>query len=496
MARTDTLNNFLTDVADSIRTKKGTTDSIPASNFDTEIESIEAGGGEPNLQSKSITITENGTQNVTADEGYDGLSDVSVTTNVQSSDVPEVFSKTGANLSNNNYGNTSLIFWIKELPRAIIKQISDVIRYTYPIYLFSGMRYYNGILDLRDFDTNHTTCDSFRYMFSYLSYDVTKNNNTQIIFPENFGPYNGNLSYTFDHIRLNSLDLTNMATNNVSNMQYMFNNSTIQNLNLSNFKILRNVDMESMFQYFTTNVLDISSFDSSKIISIYNMFRYAYINQIILPENFGSNCKNMAYLFGNTSISNGVLDLTKLNTSNATSFQYMFSLINYNCENGITLNLSSFDTAKVTNMSYMFVGNSSTTNSMKIDNIIFPENFGINCNNMSYMFQYFNYGYQNGLKHLDLSNFNTDKLVYASNMFYNSRFLASIDLSSFNFTKVTYFSSMFASCGTSCLASDGAYADGIPYIYVKDETAQNWILTKSNGKPKTWSTANVIIKEV
>lgn len=40
MARTDTLNNFLTDVADSIRTKKGTTDSIPASNFDTEIESI------------------------------------------------------------------------------------------------------------------------------------------------------------------------------------------------------------------------------------------------------------------------------------------------------------------------------------------------------------------------------------------------------------------------------------------------------------------------
>ena len=43
MARTDTLGNFLTDVADAIREKKGTTDAILASNFDTEIASIESG---------------------------------------------------------------------------------------------------------------------------------------------------------------------------------------------------------------------------------------------------------------------------------------------------------------------------------------------------------------------------------------------------------------------------------------------------------------------
>lgn len=41
MARTDTLGNFLTDVAEAIRTKKGTTDTIQASEFDTEIASIE-----------------------------------------------------------------------------------------------------------------------------------------------------------------------------------------------------------------------------------------------------------------------------------------------------------------------------------------------------------------------------------------------------------------------------------------------------------------------
>jgi len=40
----------------------------------------------PNLQSKSITITENGTQTITADSGYDGLSSVGVEVNVNSGD--------------------------------------------------------------------------------------------------------------------------------------------------------------------------------------------------------------------------------------------------------------------------------------------------------------------------------------------------------------------------------------------------------------------------
>lgn len=43
MARTNTLGNFLTDVADSIREKKGTSEPILASDFDTEIASIESG---------------------------------------------------------------------------------------------------------------------------------------------------------------------------------------------------------------------------------------------------------------------------------------------------------------------------------------------------------------------------------------------------------------------------------------------------------------------
>lgn len=44
MARTDTLGNFLTDVAEAIRAKEGTTGKIPASEFDTRIANLSSGG--------------------------------------------------------------------------------------------------------------------------------------------------------------------------------------------------------------------------------------------------------------------------------------------------------------------------------------------------------------------------------------------------------------------------------------------------------------------
>lgn len=76
MARTDTLRNFLTDVASAIKTKKGSDTIIPAANFDTEILSLPSQG---TYQQKTIQITQNGTIIITPDENYDAIDELSVT---------------------------------------------------------------------------------------------------------------------------------------------------------------------------------------------------------------------------------------------------------------------------------------------------------------------------------------------------------------------------------------------------------------------------------
>lgn len=96
MARTNSLTNFLNDIATAIKQKTGSETPILASEFDTEILNIETAG---TYQSKSITIDSNGTQVITPDKNYDAIEQLVITVNVP---VSQLQSKAVTITSNGN----------------------------------------------------------------------------------------------------------------------------------------------------------------------------------------------------------------------------------------------------------------------------------------------------------------------------------------------------------------------------------------------------------
>ena len=101
-------------------------------------------------------------------------------------------------------------------------------------------------------------------------------------------------------------------------------------------------------------------------------------------------------------------------------------------KNILEIDLSNFDTSKVTNMGSMFDGMSSLT-SLDLSNFDTSKVAG-----MEYMFS----GMTN-LTSLNLSNFDTSKVMYMEGMLYGMTNLASLNLSNFNTSKVMNMDFMF-----------------------------------------------------
>ena len=65
-------------LANAISDKSGVPVTMTLAEMVEAVDSIETGGGEPNLQAKTYTVDSAGTETITADSGYDGLSEVEV----------------------------------------------------------------------------------------------------------------------------------------------------------------------------------------------------------------------------------------------------------------------------------------------------------------------------------------------------------------------------------------------------------------------------------
>ena len=122
------------------------------------------------------------------------------------------------------------------------------------------------------------------------------------------------------------------------------------------------------------------------------------------------------------------LDLSKFDTSRVTNMSHMFN----GMRNITTLNLSNFNTSNVTNMGGMFFNMTNLT-AFNFSNFDTSK-----VTDMGSMF----YG-MSSLTTLDLSNFNTSQVTIMGGMFFNMTNLTTLNLSNFDTSNVTDMRSMF-----------------------------------------------------
>lgn len=99
---------------------------------------------------------------------------------------------------------------------------------------------------------------------------------------------------------------------------------------------------------------------------------------------------------------------------------------------------------------------------------------------------------------IDLSEISwSSSNININSMFYGCNELDVLDISSLDFRNVTTSNAETFECGSFAEVSKGGYAEGIPYVYVKDEYAQTKVIEIASQKQygETWTTANVVIKE-
>ena len=184
-----------------------------------------------------------------------------------------------------------------------------------------------------------------------------------------------NMTKMFSGCAANELDLSGFNTSNVKSMDWMFYNSKATAINLSGFNTSNVTTMADMFACSKVTTLDLSNFNTSNVTSMSEMFLEAIVTTIDLNSFDTSKVVTMAGMFTDSSITD-VKGIEKFNTSNVTDLSSMFWRTKF-----VTLDLSSFDTSKVTRMVEMFMNSENlkaiyvsdkfVTNSVKQDTNMF-----------------------------------------------------------------------------------------------------------------------------
>lgn len=213
------------------------------------LEHIDGGGGGATLQEKSVSITANGTTDVMPDEGYDGMSKVSVDVNVPSTGSLKL--APGTKLAYSKW---------TEWPNYDFSEVG-----TDWSYMF-----YNATNIFTEIDLKGVTNASSTFNSVLRTDSITLHNTDSITKADS--------AFSTAYIKSIFLDDTN-ALKSLESGRYMFNSRSIENINNWNKNTTINL---------------------SALKDAYHMFGYVKIEDF--PILNCSNCTNFDYMFSNSGI--------------------------------------------------------------------------------------------------------------------------------------------------------------------------------------------------
>ena len=311
--------------------------------------------------------------------------------------------------------------------------------------------------------------DTLNQDYPYLTNDA---NITSIVranaLPQGFTPTNDNIVSTQDsdfpiyawydnHTLYYYTVVDNPYMNQVANN--MFRGLTkVKNIDLSTINTSRTKSMHAMFMScLELTTIDLSNFDTR------NVGGSVYVEAM---THLFHDCRELTSItFGNNFI-----------TDNVFSMNEMFE----DCRKLKSLNLSNFNTSKVTDMSSLF------NRCYELETITLGNNF--TTSNVTTMYSMFNHNYK--LTSINLSNFNTSKVTNMKYMFIGCSKLTSLDISSFNMSAVTDNTDMlYGMSALRQLKTPNVYPSNLsielPNTFY--DTSNNAYTTLATGNPtQTW----------
>lgn len=297
------------------------------------------GGGKPALlQEKTATIVQNGSQTITPDEGFDGMSSVQINAAITGASSAIDFSSIG---------------YSDEFSAELNAKWNNDVAYSKTLYdawnpsNTSAWRLYiddKNIVYAPNIDTSNVT--STEYMFTRCTslqtvplYNTSKVTNMESMF-----------SYCLSLKNVPLID-----TSNVTSMYSMF--QSCSGLTSVPFFDTRNVENMSGMFWNCTNLKTVPFFDTSKVTNMQYLF-YGCSSLTSVPAFDTSNIDTTYNMFNGCS---SLTSVPAIDTSNATSFESMFQ----GCDKLKTIEGISFKSFSASTMSTFYLCGFSYNSSIR-----------------------------------------------------------------------------------------------------------------------------------